>query len=198
MPSQRPPRHITPRTFFEEWLPDTYRAAERKAPDGIEVRVRIEGEGGGEWDLTTRAGELRVSAAATSETPVTLAQSLADWRAVTVGEEGAIDLVPPRGGSLDSMFVDPALRQLLQTTRGTVRFEVTGYNGRTWALTLKLGDQRMPASPDATITVDAETYGKLLKRELQAPEAYFSGKIRIGGDTGLAMQIAMAMMPRFQ
>ena len=77
-----------------------------------------------------------------------------------------------------------------------MRCEVTGFHGRTWALTVKLGDQPMPERPDATISVDAETWAKMLKRQMQPAEAYFAGKVRISGDTGLAMQLAMSMLPR--
>ena len=37
----------------------------------------------------------------------------------------------------------------------------------------------------------------MLARTLPPPQAYFSGKIRLLGDTNLAMQLGMAMLPRF-
>ena len=95
------------------------------------------------------------------------------------------------------LFVDPASRQILTAVKGTVRFEVTGYNGRTWGMLVQFGTQPGRASPDATITVDAATYAAILARKLAPPEAYFSGKISLRGDTSLAMQLAMAMLPRF-
>ena len=195
----KPPHDITPRRFFEEWLPAFYASAMagKRTGDPLEVRIRLDGDGGGAWDLKVGGAQLMVSPAAHSETPVSIRQTVADWRAIAVGEPGGIDLTPPRGGPLDLVFVDPALRQIVGTVRGAVRFEVTGFNGRTWALTVKLGDQPEKPQPDATITIDAETYDKLLKRQMQPPEAYFAGKIRLSGDTGLAMQLAMSMMPRF-
>jgi hypothetical protein len=159
--------------------------------------VLLTGDGGGAWDLTVAAGALTVGPAGAGEPAVTVTQTVADWRAVTAGEEGAVNLAPAEASPLDVLFVDAASRQVLATVRGTVRFEVTGYNGRTWALTVKLGEQGHPAEPDATISVDAETYGKLLARTLPPPEAFFSGKIKLSGNTGLAMQIGMALMPRF-
>ena len=71
------------------------------------------------------------------EPQVTLIQSVADWRAVAVGEEGATDLAPPQASPLDVLFVDPASRQVMSAVKGTVRFEVTGYNGRTWWMQVK-------------------------------------------------------------
>jgi hypothetical protein len=37
----------------------------------------------------------------------------------------------------------------------------------------------------------------MLARALAPPEAYFSGKIILRGDTSLAMQLGVAMLPRF-
>ncbi|MSP63552.1 MAG: SCP2 sterol-binding domain-containing protein [Myxococcales bacterium] len=200
--TKRPPRDMVPSAFFEEWLPGVF-AAEfsggRRAAPEIRVRVRLQGEAGGAWDLAISGGVLRVGqeSAEGGEPLVTVTQTVEDWRAVAVGEEGAVDLAPPQASALDMLFVDSSSRQMLQAVRGTIRFEVTGYNGRTWAMTVKFGDQPQPPEPNATISIDAETYAKLRARQMQPPEAYFSGKIKMIGDTGLAMQLGMAMMPRF-
>ena len=213
--TQRPPRDTTPERFFEEWLPGVFAEAfagkARDLPVDTRVRVKLDGEGGGAWDLEVREGKLLVAPAGGVEPPVTIAQTVADWRAVAVGEDGAVDLAPPQASPLDLLFLDPASRQLLATLRGTVRFEVTGYRseppgslrspaegGRTWRLDVKFGTAPAGAAPDATITVDAETYAKLRARAMQPPEAFFQGKIKLAGNTGLAMQLGMAMMPRFQ
>jgi hypothetical protein len=124
-------------------------------------------------------------------------QPVADWRALAVGEEGPIDLAPPQASPLDVLFVDPASRQVMSAVKGTIRFEVAGSNGRTWWMQVKFGAQPEAAQPDATIAVDAETYAKMLARKMAPPEAYFSGKIVLRGDTALAMQLGMAMLPRF-
>jgi hypothetical protein len=201
-PANRPPRDIEAAHFFNEWLPREF-AAEfgpgKRASSDICVAVRLEGEGGGHWILDVRDGALSVRPPGqTGAAPqVSLTQEVADWRAMAVGEPGGIDLAPPQASPLDVLFVDPASRQLLNAVRGMVRFEVTGYNGRTWWMHVKFGAQPEPHQPDATIAVDAETYAKMLARKLMPPEAYFSGKIVLRGDTALAMQLGMAMLPRF-
>jgi len=196
---QRPPRDITPEEFFESWLPAQAGAVAPPAKP-MTVRVLLDGEGGGSWDLELGPGGLVVTTEArgSGEPEVTVAQSTADWRAIVHGEPGATDLAPPQARPTDVLFLDAAAQKLLADVKGTIRFEVTGYNGRTWSMTVKLGDRQLDASrPDATITVDAETYAQMLARTLPAPTAYFQGKIRIGGDVQLAMQLGMALMPRF-
>ncbi|HEY7955242.1 MAG TPA: SCP2 sterol-binding domain-containing protein [Polyangia bacterium] len=200
--ANRPPRDIDAHRFFTEWLPREFGSEfgpGRRAASDITVAVHLEGEGGGHWVLDVRGSVLSVRAAGQPgpDPAVTMRQSVADWRAVALGEEGAIDLAPPQASPLDVLFVDPASRQVMAAVKGTVRFEVTGYNGRTWWMLVKFGAQPEASDPDATIGVDAETYARMLARQLAPPEAYFSGKIALKGDTALAMQLGMALLPRF-
>jgi hypothetical protein len=201
-PANRPPRDIDAGRFFTEWLPrefgNEFGPGKRAASD-ITVAVNLDGDGGGHWILDVKGGVLSVRQAGQPgpDPVVTMRQTVADWRAVAVGEEGAIDLAPPQASPLDVLFVDHASRQVMSAVKGTVRFEVTGYNGRTWWMQVKFGPQAEAPQPDATIGVDADTYSKMLAKKLAPPEAYFSGKIRLAGDTSLAMQLGMAMLPRF-
>ncbi len=200
--NRRPPRDITPHGFFTDWLPrefaSEFGAGKRSASD-ITVAIHLEGEGGGRWILDVKSGVLSLRGDPSGPAPsVSLRQTVADWRALAVGEEGgSVDLAPPQASPLDVLFVDHASRQIMSAVKGTVRFEVTGYNGRTWWMHVKFGIQPEAVPPDATIAVDAETYAKMLARQMAPPEAYFSGKIALRGDTALAMQLGMAALPRF-
>lgn len=199
MASARPPKDITPARFFEEWLPaEVARAGVKPAADTT-VRVELSGEGGGSWDLNVGPSGMKVTAAADTPADVAIRQTVQDWRAVAVGEEGAVNLAPPQASPTDVLFLDRQAQQILQTVKGIVRFEVTGYNGRTWRTDVKIGRStawKVSGEPDATITVDADTYGQMLARQLAPPQAFFSGKIRLTGDANLAMALGMGMMGR--
>ena len=202
MTANRPPRDITPARFFTDWLPREFASefgAGKRAASDITVAVELSGGDGGRWVLDVRGGALSVrgEGGAGPSPMVQLWMSAQDWRAMAVGEDGANDLAPPQASALDVLFVDPASRQIMNSVKGTVRFEVTNYNGRTWWMHVKFGPQAEADPPNATIAVEAETYAKVLARQIAPPEAYFSGKIRLSGDTSLAMQLAMAMLPRF-
>jgi hypothetical protein len=137
----KPPADITPQQFFETWLPEQLAGAPPVKP--ATVRVRLDGEGGGVWDLVLGPSGLTVvPGGGTGEAEVTLAQTVADWRAITVGEPGAVTLAPPQAKPTDILFLDRAAQQVVAMVKGTIRFEVTGYNGRTWALIAKLGPGR--------------------------------------------------------
>lgn len=194
--TQRPPADTTPARFFEEWLPA--QMAGKKGPEKpLRVRVRLDGEGGGTWDLALGAAGLVVTPGGAGDAGVHIVQSVADWRAIAVGEAGAVNLAPPQASPTDVLFLDAAAQKVVALVKGTIRFEVTGYNGRTWSIDVKLGPGGPPASPDATISVDAETYAQMLARTLPPAAAFFSGKVKITGDANLAMQLGMALMPRF-
>jgi hypothetical protein len=128
---------------------------------------------------------------------VTLDQTVGDWLALAVGEAGAVDLAPPEASPLDVLFVDPASRQIAQSIRGTVRFELANFHGRTWWMLVKFGREETPVAPDATIRMEATVYGEILAKRLTPTEAYFKGDIELRGDPSLAMQLGMAILPRF-
>ncbi len=199
---RRPPVDIAPEDFFAHWLPDELQrlAGETGLPPTV-VRFSLSGEGGGSWDLFAEGGRV---ACATSPcgrpAALTLRLSVQDWRAIIVGEPGPVDLAPPTASATDLLFVDHASQQMLQDIVGVFRFEVRGYNGRTWTLTALFGAHEGPqrtGPADAVLRTDAETYAAILARQLPAPEAYFSGRIEIEGDEALGMQVGLALLPKF-
>lgn len=197
----RPPRTITPQEFFDRWLPAEFAAQVGKLPaaggDLVVIRSTLEGEGGGAWDMRVQGTRLETGPAGADQADVHVQQTVRDWRAFIAGEDGAMDLVPAEAGSLDGLFVDAQSQQMLKLVGGTLRFEVEQYNGRTWALVVTLGKRPPSAPPDATIAVAADVYAQILNRTLPAPQAFFQGQLRLTGDVNLAMQLGMALMPKF-
>src|SRR5262245_40909893 len=55
----------TPQEFFEQWLPAQFRnlraGAGAAAPPDITIGVSLLGDGGGDWTLAVRGGELAVT-----------------------------------------------------------------------------------------------------------------------------------------
>src|SRR5262249_40441727 len=177
---QRPPRDITPKEFFESWLPAQAGAVAPPARP-MTVRVRLDGEGGGSWDLELGPGGLVVTTEATGsgEPEVTVAQSTAAWPAIGPREPRAAPPAPPPARAARCPFPAAAPQKGPPGGKGPARFGGAGPHGPPWSMTVKPGGRPFDASrPDATITVDAETYGQMLARTLPAPAAYFQGKIR--------------------
>jgi len=188
------PSNLTPGDFFERWIPGEFaraRAAGATAPD-LTVQVHLAGDGGGTWTLRVAGGELTVAPGATSPPELRIEQSVADWRAMVVGEDGAPDVFPKE---LDLLTVltrsGPKSASLLQQHPGTLRLTISGFNGRTWSLTLTAGGATTPA---AEVTIDAATAAALRAGTIDPMNAFFGGKLQLGGDTAWIMQVGMQAM----
>ncbi len=191
----RPPSDTTPKTFFTSFLPSEYarlRGEGIPAPPDVCVAIHLEGDGGGTWALTLAGGELTVSEDSPDKADIAIKQSVADWRTFTLEVPGEGDQVAlPEGVSLESLLVNPAIKQTLDTTNGTLRIQITEFEGRTLAADITFHGA---AEPHATISIDAETAAAIRDGSLPAPQAFFAGKIVIEGDSAFAMQVAMAAM----
>ena len=197
---RRPPPGITPAEFFEEWLPsEVERLGSAAGLPEMVVRVALQGAGGGVWDLDTFKGRLMVVPGGGERRPLVKLQMLVDdWRSMAVGDGGPVDLAPPTASATDVLFVDAASRRLLAGVDGTFRFEVRGYNGRTWAITASFGPAAAAEGrePEALIHTDAQTYSMMRARKLSPAEAYFGGKIGVEGDAAKGIQVAMALLSK--
>lgn len=190
--SNRPPKDITPQAFFETWMPSEYNRIKselRQTPPDLTVRVELSGDGGGVWTLAIKGGAFQVTSGNAGDAQLVLKQSVEDWRIISAGSDADIDI---GAGSIDKLIANPAANQVLRTTKGTLRFEVGGVQGRTLAADLTFNNA---ANPAATIKVDASTLAEIRSGALPAPQAFFAGKIQILGEAALAMQIGMALMP---
>lgn len=196
----RPPPDISPAAFFESWLPAEYQRldalrAEKSlpAPPDVTVAVTLEGDGGGVWTLCTADQKLSVEPGEPEKLDIGFRLAVEDWRAVFASDGGVDDLLPSEGSMADAILIGTQIHESLQDVRGTIRFELTGFQGRNWAAEVSFGGA---PEPRATMAIDAETYAQMRAGTLPAPQAYFSGKIQISGDTNLAMQVGMALMAK--
>jgi hypothetical protein len=200
--SQLPPAGTSPQEFFETHVPRAYRAAE--VPDAakqldVVLGVRLDGEGGGEWRIELRGGELSVSPGSTEEAAFTVIQSVEDWRgALWEGRGGAFGkqsraLFEPGAGGAAGALPPSALAQL-QMLRGVIKMVVGGGPGGDWAVAFKLGPGPVPDQPTTTVTVSAADAAALERGELDPMQAFMSGRIQIAGDMTLLMQMQAIQM----
>lgn len=207
-----PSAPVPPATFFEEWLPQAFAAADLpEEARRVETRlgVLLEGDGGGEWVFEVKAGEMAVEQASRDETAFTVVQSVADWRgclwegrggaigsqAATLFRPGSATAAPPPGqmGQMGGP-PNPAALEQLQKLDGVIRMVVTGGEGGDWAVAFKLGPGAIPAEPTATLTLTAEDAAAMQKGELDPMAAFMSGRIQVAGDMTIVMQMQAIQM----
>ena len=96
---------------------------------------------------------------------------------------------------LDRFFAEiPALASSkdLSGVRATYALVVDG--GKAWTIRIEAQDvtvsDGIDANADCTISASEETFTRVLDRTLGVMSAYLSGKLKLSGDLGAAMQLS--------
>ena len=80
----------------------------------------------------------------------------------------------------------------------TVMFELSGEGGGVWHVHIADGtcvvNEGPAENPKATIIMDAEDYAAMVTGELNAINAFMSGKVRVEGDLNTVMQFQNIFM----
>ena len=214
--SELPSQPVSPSEFFEHYLPRAFE--ELVLPDDVidlelALGVQLEGEGGGQWRFAFSEGGLEVSSGSREDTLVSLVQSVEDWRGTLwEGRGGAIgrraaEMIrsgrPPLPAT-PSGLPDTPNQQMLDQIRGLDGvIEVTVFDDEEpdWRLCVKLGPGPLPDEATTTVRIASADVAALDSGELDPLQAFMSGRIEVGGDITLVLQlqaIAMqaAMSPR--
>jgi hypothetical protein len=201
--SQLPPVGTSAQEFFEVHVPRAFQSAtlpdEAKQVD-VTLGVKLEGEGGGEWRIRLKGGEVAVAPGSVEDAAFTVIQSIDDWRgALWEGRGGAFGkqsrtLFEPGAGAGGPGAMAPSALQQLQMLRGVIKMIVGGGPGGDWAVAFKLGPGPVPDQPTTTVSVTAADADALERGELDPMQAFMSGRIQIAGDMTLLMQMQAIQM----
>ncbi|XP_076875217.1 hydroxysteroid dehydrogenase-like protein 2 isoform X1 [Brachyhypopomus gauderio] len=91
--------------------------------------------------------------------------------------------------------------ELVKTTQGVYKFELSGADAGVWYIDLKNGGGSMgsgepPATADVVMSMDGDAFVQMFTGKLKPTMAFMSGKLKIKGDMSLAIKLEkmMAMM----
>jgi putative sterol carrier protein len=77
--------------------------------------------------------------------------------------------------------------------RATFQFNLSGEGGGDWAVTVSDGTctvvEGQAEKPNVTIGMDADDFAKMISGDLQPVVAFMQGKIKLQGDTSLALRL---------
>lgn len=99
----------------------------------------------------------------------------------------------PTIDEISSMMTESFLPEKAAGTQAIIQFDLSGENGGQFWLDINDGTIESNAgkheNPKMTLIADADDWVKVSKGELNAMQAFMSGKIKIQGDMGLAMKM---------
>lgn len=206
-----PAKPVAPSEFFESFLPQAFAEAEIPAEMKeveLQLGVHLAGEGGGEWLFEIKDGKLRVAQGSRNDAAFSIVQSVEDWRgALWEGRGGAIGQQASamfRPGGLSSAQAaapggmggapSPAALQQMRALNGMIRMTVTGAQGGDWSVAFKLGPGDVPAEPTTTVTISSDDAAAMQAGTLNPMQAFMEGRIQVGGDMTLMMQMQAIQM----
>jgi len=202
---------VSPAELLEDYLPAAL--AEVDPPEAaravdLQLGVRLEGAGGGEWVVEARGGRFRVRSGSRADAAFSFVQSVDDWRgALWEGRGGAVGqalsgIFRPNSGEARAVAARgapaiPALLQALARASGLLRVVLTHDDGD-WRIDLKLGPGEIPPEPSPTLSLRQDDADQFASGEFQPLEAFMAGRIRVTGDMGLVLQVQAAQIQAAQ
>lgn len=183
------PENITPEMFFEQMMPMGFaaQAAESPAaaPREIKMQFKLTGDGGGEWAITIADGAMNVVKGA-HEANVCMTISTDDWRDAVLGRNGAnISLIipQPRPGKADNTAQ-------IKNVKGTLAMELAREGMDPFRVENCFNGA---AAPRTLMKLKLSEFLDMQTGKLNGQEAFMTGRIKVEGDLGFLMQIAMLM-----
>uniref|UniRef100_A0A3Q3AHX6 Hydroxysteroid dehydrogenase-like protein 2 n=1 Tax=Kryptolebias marmoratus TaxID=37003 RepID=A0A3Q3AHX6_KRYMA len=108
---------------------------------------------------------------------------------------------PHSGGPIESTF--DVIREVInedvvKSTQGIYRFDLSGEHTGVWFLDLKsgsgtAGEGEPPSKADVVMMMDSSDFSKMFSGNLKPTMAFMSGKLRIKGDMALAIKLEKLM-----
>lgn len=185
------PENIMPKPFFEELVPQQFKAVIAERPiegvEGIEFSLQfdIDGPNGGSWGVVVTDGKkMEIKPGGYDKALITMKLKEQDWRDAITGKAGlSIGADMGRGLSGDqarSQF------EILKNIRGKLEVELVKEDGSIFPVTIIFNKTD---SPVAKIKMKMADYLEMQAGKLDGPGAFMQGKLQLEGDMMFAMQL---------
>ncbi len=176
---------VTPEQFFGELLPAGFQAqrdAGGAVPQELTMQYVLTGDGGGEWAVTIKDGQLATSKGR-HDAVITFTLSADDFRDAILGRNGAtlaILLPQNRPGRPDN---SGRVKQM----KGTVAQELARDGMDPFKIEMCFNGGEAPRT---VLKMKLADFVAMQEGRLNGQEAFMTGRLRIEGDMAFMMQIA--------
>ncbi len=183
------PDNVTPEMFFEQMMPMGFAAQQAENPSvtprEMKMQFVLTGDGGGEWAITIADGAMNVIKGK-HDAHVCMTISTNDWRDAVTGQNGAnIGLIipQPRPGKPDNTAQ-------IKNVKGTLAMELAREGMDPFRVENCFNGA---ATPRTLMKLKLSEFLDMQTGKLNGQEAFMTGRIKVEGDLGFLMQIAMLM-----
>ncbi|MBI3784322.1 MAG: SCP2 sterol-binding domain-containing protein [Deltaproteobacteria bacterium] len=185
------PSDVTAAQFFEVMLPMGFEANAAanpgQTPRELTMQYVVTGDGGGDWTLSIKDGKLTAAKGRVEAANVTFTVSVDDWRDAVLGQNGAslaLILPQPRPGRPDNSG-------RLKEVKGTMALELSREAQDPYKVEMCFNNA---AAPRTLLRMKLAEWTDMQTGKLNGQEAFMQGRIKVEGDMGFLMQIAMMAM----
>ena len=157
------------------------------------IEVRVDELPGSPFHLNIDAGRMTAGDRGSHEPFLILLHDAAACEAIErESGESALGFLGGMAGLNQEIRLTQLRVDKLRQVNGTVGLTLDGPGG--FSLCAHFGGGTPASSPACELVIDGSIYGSLRSGEIDPQEAFMNGKIEIGGDMQIAMQLALAMM----
>jgi hypothetical protein len=185
------PTDVTPAQFFEQMLPMGFEANAAanpsQTPPELTMQYIVTGDGGGDWTMIIKDSKLTAAKGRSDIANVTFTVSVDDWRDAVLAQNGAsiaLILPQPRPGRPDNSG-------RLKEIKGTMALELSRDAKDPFKVEMCFNNA---VAPRTTMRLKLQEYLDMQTGKLNGQEAFMQGRIKVEGDMGFLMQIAMMSM----
>lgn len=185
------PEDIMPKPFFEELVPQQFKAVIAEQPiegiEGIEFSLQfdINGPNGGSWGVVVTDGKnMEIKPGGYENALLTVKLTEKDWRDAITGKAG-LSVGADMGKSLSGEQARSQF-EILKNIRGKLEVELIKDDGSIFPVTIVFNKSD---SPVAKIKMKMTDYLEMQAGKLDGPGAFMQGKLQLEGDMMFAMQL---------
>ncbi len=189
------PKNITPKEFFEEFLPVQYAKldSQLKLPLNFVAGAEISGKGGGDWSIEYDNGDIDVTRGTPDEPLFTVSVDIEEWQhAINNDLTSVFFTTAEQDNTLIRLLTQKKIEKLKQE-HGTINIKINSveYEGAVFDFNFKiLIGEPLDVDPSLTINISQDDFNKIKENPQNLYKLISSNTLNTSGDFRYLMKLA--------